>query len=65
MSCGARVVVNDRADAAAEEIRQLGGAAIADSRSVSIPEGGDAIIDTAQLDFRDRRSKPTTISMPR
>jgi hypothetical protein len=60
MSCGARVVVNDTggsvtggpsnthaADAAAEEIRQLGGAAIADSRSVSIPEGGDAIIDTA------------------
>jgi hypothetical protein len=47
MSCGARVVVNDRADAAAEEIRQLGGAAIADSHSVSIPEGGDAIIDTA------------------
>ena len=59
-SRGARVVVNDKggsvtggasnteaADAAAEEIRQLGGEAVADSHSVSSPEGGDAIIGTA------------------
>jgi NAD(P)-dependent dehydrogenase (short-subunit alcohol dehydrogenase family) len=59
-SRGARVVVNDTggsvtggasnteaADAAAEEIRQLGGEAVADSHSVSSPEGGNAIIDTA------------------
>jgi NAD(P)-dependent dehydrogenase (short-subunit alcohol dehydrogenase family) len=59
-SRGARVVVNDTggsvtggasnteaADAAAEEIRQLGGEAVADSHSVTSPEGGNAIIDTA------------------
>ncbi len=59
-SRGARVVVNDigglvtgegsnseAADAAAAEIRDLGGEAIADSHSVTSPEGGEAIIDTA------------------
>jgi NAD(P)-dependent dehydrogenase (short-subunit alcohol dehydrogenase family) len=59
-SRGARVVVNDTggsvtggasnteaAEAAAEEIRQLGGEAVADSHSVSSPEGGNAIIGTA------------------
>ncbi len=57
---GARVVVNDiggsvtgdgaSADAAtavAEEIRQQGGEAVADSHSVTSPEGGMAMIDTA------------------
>jgi NAD(P)-dependent dehydrogenase (short-subunit alcohol dehydrogenase family) len=57
---GARVVVNDTggsvtgdgsngeaATVAAEEIRQLGGEVIADSHSVTSPEGGTAIIDTA------------------
>ncbi|MGO9153638.1 SDR family NAD(P)-dependent oxidoreductase [Mycobacterium sp.] len=57
---GARVVVNDtggsvtgdgsNADAAtvvAEEIRQQGGQAVADSHSVTSPEGGAAIIDAA------------------
>ena len=57
---GARVVVNDTggsvtgdgsnigaASAAADEIRQSGGAAVADSNSVTSPEGGQAIIDTA------------------
>jgi NAD(P)-dependent dehydrogenase (short-subunit alcohol dehydrogenase family) len=59
-SRGARVVVNDvggsvtgagsstdAAAAAAEEIRQLGGQAIADGNSVTSPEGGQAIIDAA------------------
>jgi NAD(P)-dependent dehydrogenase (short-subunit alcohol dehydrogenase family) len=57
---GARVVVNDTggsvtgagantdaATAVAEEIREHGGAAIADTNSVTSPEGGEAIIDTA------------------
>jgi len=57
---GARVVVNDLggsvtgngsngelASATAEEIRQQGGQAVADSHSVTSPEGGTAIIDTA------------------
>lgn len=59
-SRGARVVVNDiggsvtgdgwsneAADAAAQEIRELGGQAVADSHSVTSVEGGQAIIDTA------------------
>lgn len=59
-SRGARVVVNDiggsvtgdgssnqAADAAAHEIRELGGQAVADSHSVASAEGGQAIIDTA------------------
>ena len=59
-SRGARVVVNDiggsvtgdgssseAAQAAADEIRQLGGEAVADNHSVTSPEGGQAIIDTA------------------
>ena len=59
-SRGARVVVNDTgssvtgtgsntdaAHAAAEEIRRQGGQAVADSNSVTSPEGGQAIIDTA------------------
>jgi NAD(P)-dependent dehydrogenase (short-subunit alcohol dehydrogenase family) len=59
-SRGARIVVNDTggsvtgngsnsgaADAVAEEIRQRGGEAVADSHSVTTPEGGQAIIDTA------------------
>jgi NAD(P)-dependent dehydrogenase (short-subunit alcohol dehydrogenase family) len=59
-SRGARVVVNDTggsvtgagastdaATTAAEEIRQHGGEAIADAHSVTSPEGGQAIIDTA------------------
>lgn len=59
-SRGARVVVNDiggsvtgdgssnqAADAAAHEIRELGGQAVADSHSVTSAEGGQAIIDTA------------------
>jgi NAD(P)-dependent dehydrogenase (short-subunit alcohol dehydrogenase family) len=59
-SRGARVVVNDTggsvtgagadtnaATIAVEEIRQHGGAAIADTHSVTSPEGGQAIIDTA------------------
>jgi NAD(P)-dependent dehydrogenase (short-subunit alcohol dehydrogenase family) len=57
---GARVVVNDTggsvtgggsnteaAHAAAEEIRQRGGQAVADTHSVTSPEGGKAIIDAA------------------
>jgi NAD(P)-dependent dehydrogenase (short-subunit alcohol dehydrogenase family) len=57
---GARVVVNDLggsvtgngsngelASATVEEIRQQGGQAVADSHSVTSPEGGMAIIDTA------------------
>jgi NAD(P)-dependent dehydrogenase (short-subunit alcohol dehydrogenase family) len=59
-SRGARVVVNDTGgsvtgtgsnlDAAhtvAEEIRQQGGEAVADTNSVASPQGGQAIIDTA------------------
>ena len=59
-SRGARVVVNDTGGSvtgdgsnvrgrhvAAEEIRQQGGEAVADSHSVTSPEGGTAIIDTA------------------
>jgi NAD(P)-dependent dehydrogenase (short-subunit alcohol dehydrogenase family) len=59
-SRGARVVVNDiggsvtgdgsdtkAADAAAAEIRELGGDCVADSHSVATPEGGQAIIDAA------------------
>jgi NAD(P)-dependent dehydrogenase (short-subunit alcohol dehydrogenase family) len=59
-SRGARVVVNDTggsvtgggsnteaAHAAAEEIRQRGGQAVADTHSVTSPEGGKAIIDAA------------------
>lgn len=59
-SRGARIVVNDiggsvtgdgsdskAADAAAAEIRDLGGEAIADSHSVTTPDGGQAIIDTS------------------
>jgi NAD(P)-dependent dehydrogenase (short-subunit alcohol dehydrogenase family) len=57
---GARVVVNDiggsvtgdgsnagAATAVAEEIRQRGGEAVADSHSVTSPEGGKAMIDSA------------------
>ncbi|OBA64049.1 short-chain dehydrogenase [Mycobacterium sp. 1100029.7] len=59
-SRGARVVVNDlggsvtgdgtdssAADAVAAEIRGLGADAVADSHSVTDPEGGQAIVDTA------------------
>jgi NAD(P)-dependent dehydrogenase (short-subunit alcohol dehydrogenase family) len=59
-SRGARVVVNDTggsvtadgsnieaANAAAEEIRRRGGEAVADSHTVTSPEGGQAIVDTA------------------
>ena len=59
-SHGARIVVNDTggsvtgdgsdsraADVVAEEIRGLGGEAVADSHSVTTPEGGKAIIDAA------------------
>lgn len=59
-SRGARIVVNDlggsvtgdgtdgeAANAAAAEIRDLGGEAVADSHSVTSPEGGQAIVDTA------------------
>jgi NAD(P)-dependent dehydrogenase (short-subunit alcohol dehydrogenase family) len=59
-SRGARVMVNDiggsvtgdgansaAAEAAAAEIRDQGGEAIADSHSVTSPDGGQAIIDTA------------------
>ncbi len=59
-SRGARIVVNDTggsvtgdgsnieaAQAVAAEIRQQGGEALADSHSVTSPEGGNAIIDAA------------------
>lgn len=59
-SRGARVVVNDLggsvsgegsdkgpAESAAQEIRDLGGEAVSDSNSVSTPEGGEAIVQTA------------------
>ncbi|BBY20169.1 short-chain dehydrogenase [Mycobacterium stomatepiae] len=61
-SRGARIVVNDiggsvsgdgssteAADAAAQEIRDLGGDAVADSHSGTSPQGGQAIIDTALI----------------
>lgn len=57
---GARVVVNDiggsvtgdgsdaaAADAVAEQIRRQGGEAVADNHSVTSPQGGQAIIETA------------------
>jgi len=57
---GARIVVNDTggsvagdgsnieaAHAAAEEIRRQGGQAVADTHSVTSPEGGQAIVDSA------------------
>jgi NAD(P)-dependent dehydrogenase (short-subunit alcohol dehydrogenase family) len=57
---GARILVNDvggsvigdgsndeAANAVVAEIRQTGGQAVADSHSVTSPEGGQAIIDTA------------------
>jgi NAD(P)-dependent dehydrogenase (short-subunit alcohol dehydrogenase family) len=59
-SRGARVVVNDvggsvsgegsdkgPAETVVDEIRQLGGEAVSDSHSVSTPEGGEAIVQTA------------------
>jgi len=59
-SRGARIVVNDTggsvtgtgsdvdaANAAADEIRRQGGEAVADTNSVTSPQGGQAIIDTA------------------
>jgi NAD(P)-dependent dehydrogenase (short-subunit alcohol dehydrogenase family) len=59
-SRGARILVNDTggsvtgdgssgeaADAVAAEIRQTGGQAVADTHSVTTPEGGQAIIDAA------------------
>jgi NAD(P)-dependent dehydrogenase (short-subunit alcohol dehydrogenase family) len=59
-SRGARVVVNDLggsvsgegadkgpAETAAQEIRDLGGEAVSDSNTVSTPEGGEAIVQTA------------------
>lgn len=59
-SRGARVVVNDTggsltgdgsdggaANTVVDEIRQTGGRAVADTHSVTTPEGGQAIIDTA------------------
>ncbi|WP_083700580.1 MULTISPECIES: SDR family NAD(P)-dependent oxidoreductase [unclassified Mycobacterium] len=59
-SRGARIVVNDTggsvtgdgsdggaADAVAEEVRQAGGEAVPDTHSVTTPEGGKAIVDTA------------------
>jgi NAD(P)-dependent dehydrogenase (short-subunit alcohol dehydrogenase family) len=65
-SRGARVVVNDLggsvsgegadkgpAEAVAQEIRSLGGEAVSDTNSVSTPEGGEAIVQTA-LDAYER-----------
>jgi NAD(P)-dependent dehydrogenase (short-subunit alcohol dehydrogenase family) len=65
-SRGARIVVNDLggsmsgegadkgpADAVAREIRDLGGEAVSDNNSVSTPEGGEAIVQTA-IDAYDR-----------
>jgi NAD(P)-dependent dehydrogenase (short-subunit alcohol dehydrogenase family) len=65
-SRGARVVVNDvggsvagegadkgPAEAVAQEIRDLGGEAVSDTNSVSTPEGGGAIVQTA-LDAYER-----------
>jgi NAD(P)-dependent dehydrogenase (short-subunit alcohol dehydrogenase family) len=64
-SRGARVVVNDTggsvtgtgsdvdaANAAADEIRRQGGEAVADTNSVTSPQGGQAIIDTAMRSWR-------------
>jgi NAD(P)-dependent dehydrogenase (short-subunit alcohol dehydrogenase family) len=61
---GARVVVNDiggsvhgdgedvdPAEAVAAEIRTAGGEAVSDSHSVSIPEGGEAIVETARAAY--------------
>lgn len=60
-SRGAAVVVNDigrvpdgggsAAEAVAETIRQAGGTAVADTNSVSTPEGGEAVIGTAVEHF--------------
>ena len=65
-SRGARVVVNDLggsvsgegadkgpAEAIAQEIRDLGGEAVSDANSVSTPEGGEAVVQTA-LDAYER-----------
>jgi NAD(P)-dependent dehydrogenase (short-subunit alcohol dehydrogenase family) len=65
-SRGARVVINDLggsvsgegadqgpAETVAQEIRDLGGEAVSDANSVSTPEGGEAIVQTA-LDAYDR-----------
>jgi NAD(P)-dependent dehydrogenase (short-subunit alcohol dehydrogenase family) len=65
-SRGARVVINDLggsvsgegadkgpAEAVAQEIRDLGGEAVSDNNSVSTPEGGEAIVQTA-LDAFER-----------
>lgn len=59
-SRGARIVINDTGGSvtgdgsniaaardAAEQIREQGGEAVADAHSVTTPEGGEAIIDTA------------------
>jgi NAD(P)-dependent dehydrogenase (short-subunit alcohol dehydrogenase family) len=59
-SRGARVVVNDigvsvtgdspdesAAEAVAQQIRDRGGDAVADTRSIASPEGGDAVVRTA------------------
>jgi NAD(P)-dependent dehydrogenase (short-subunit alcohol dehydrogenase family) len=61
---GAKVVVNDlgadvdggggdvsRADGVAEEIRALGGTAVAEHSSVATPEGGIAIVDRALEEY--------------
>ncbi len=63
-SRGARVVVNDLggsvsgegadkgpAEAVAQEIRDAGGEAVSDGNSVSTPEGGEAIVQTALDSF--------------
>ena len=63
-SRGARVVVNDvggsvsgegsdkgPADAVVDEIRSQGGEAVSDNHSVSTPEGGEAIVQTAINEF--------------
>ncbi len=65
-SRGARVVINDLggsvsgegtsqgpAESVAQEIRDLGGEAVADTNSVSTPEGGAAVVQTA-LDAFER-----------
>src|ERR1700758_5417458 len=63
-SRGARVVVNDLggtvsgegadkgpAEAVAQEIRDLGGEAVSDAHSVSTPEGGEGVVQTALDSF--------------